>query len=64
MSGRLHRLWPATFLEYRSRCIPFHKPGRQSNLTGLTFVALATPAALLEVILAVKCLQLGCPDPL
>ena len=31
----------------------FHKPDRQSNLTGLTFTALTPPAALLDVILAV-----------
>ena len=53
MSGRLRRLWPLPFLGLRSRPIPFHKPDRQSNLTGLTFATLTPPAALFEVILAV-----------
>ncbi len=53
MSGRLDRLWTLTLLAERSRSIPFHKPDRQSNLTGLAFAALTPPAALFEVILAV-----------
>ena len=53
--------------------IRFHKPDRQSNMTGLTFAALTPLTALFEVILAVLtslerdfCAQVGAqtlPNP-